>query len=592
MAGQAAAASPQKQYTHREVLEVMAGLMLAMLTSMLSTSVVGTALPTIVGELGGQDQYSWVASATILTMTVSTPLWGKLSDVFGRKRLFQVALAVFVGASLAAGLSQNMGQLIAGRALQGVGAGGLGALAQVILGDIVSPRERGRYSGYMGAVFGVSTVAGPLLGGFLVDAEMLGWRWCFYVGVPLAVVAAVVVQKVLKLPHVKRDTRIDIWGATTITASATSLMLLLTLGGTQFAWNSPWTYALAAASLVSLALAVLAERTAGNPILPPRLFRNRTFILTSLGSLFVGVAMFGAMIYLPQYLQVVQGMSPTDSGLMTLPMVITLFLSGVISGKTVTRTGRWKIFPVVGMLLVTIGLFLLSRLHVDSGPWIIGLDMAVLGTGLGLTMQTLILAAQNGAEVRDMASTTSGVSFFRSLGGAIGVAGFGAILTNRLYAEMPAGSARPSLGSPDEIQALPEPVKHLVLEAFTRGLETVFLVGAPIALLGFLAVVFLKELPLRGGATPPPAAPPPGRDDLVLAGLLLELVAQRVERVNGRPSALLTAVAKMAPPDDRTEKERARAVAREVLRPTSRALIAQAAPPAPAKDLVTGGIPQ
>ncbi|WP_219550739.1 MDR family MFS transporter [Nonomuraea harbinensis] len=591
LAGQAAAASPQKQYTHREVLEVMAGLMLAMLTSMLSTSVVGTALPTIVGELGGQDQYSWVASATILTMTVSTPLWGKLSDVFGRKRLFQVALAVFVGASLAAGLSQNMGQLIAGRALQGVGAGGLGALAQVILGDIVSPRERGRYSGYMGAVFGVSTVAGPLLGGFLVDAEMLGWRWCFYVGVPLAVVAAVVVQKVLKLPHVKRDTRIDIWGATTITAGATSLMLLLTLGGTQFAWNSPWTYALAAVSLVSLALAVLAERTAGNPILPPRLFRNRTFILTSLGSLFVGVAMFGAMIYLPQYLQVVQGMSPTDSGLMTLPMVITLFLSGVISGKTVTRTGRWKIFPVVGMLLVTIGLFLLSRLHVDSSPWVIGLDMAVLGTGLGLTMQMLILAAQNGAEVRDMASTTSGVSFFRSLGGAIGVAGFGAILTNRLYAEMPAGSARPSLGSPDEIQALPEPVKHLVLEAFTRGLETVFLVGVPIALLGFLAVVFLKELPLRGGATPPPAAPPPSRDDLVLAGLLLELVAQRVERVNGRPSALLTAVAKMAPPDDRTEKERARAVARDVLRPTSRALIAQA-PPAPAKDLVTGGIPQ
>ncbi|MFG1947362.1 MDR family MFS transporter [Nonomuraea sp. NPDC048826] len=591
MAGQATAAGPQKQYTHREILEVMAGLMLALLTSMLSTSVVGTALPTIVGELGGQDQYSWVASATILTMTVSTPLWGKLSDLFGRKRLFQVALGVFVAASLAAGLSQNMGQLIAGRALQGIGAGGLSALAQVILGDIVSPRERGRYSGYIGAVFGVSTVAGPLLGGFIVDASWLGWRWCFYVGVPLAIIAAVVIQKVLKLPRVKRDTRVDIWGATTITTSATALMLLLTLGGTEFAWNSPWTYFLAAISLFSLAMAVLAERTAGNPILPPRLFRNRTFVLTSVASLFVGVAMFGAMIYMPQFLQVVQGMSPTDSGLMTLPMVVTLFLSSVVSGKIVTRTGRWKIFPVAGLLLVAVGLFLLSRLHVDSGPVLIGVDLAVLGVGLGLSMQMLILAAQNGAEIRDMASTTSGVSFFRSLGGAVGVAGFGAILTNRLNSELPA-TGGPALGSPDAIQALPEPVKHVVLEAFTRGMETVFLVGVPIALLGFLAVVFLKELPLRGGATPPPAAPPPGKDDLVLAGLLLELVAQRVERADGRPSALLAAVARMAPPDDRTESERARAVARDVLRPTSRALIAQAAPAPPAKELVTEGIPQ
>lgn len=575
-----------KQFTHREILKVMSGLMLALLTSMLSTSVVGTALPTIVGELGGQDQYSWVASATILTMTVSTPLWGKLSDLYGRKRLFQLALAVFVLASLAAGLSQNMGQLIAGRALQGVGAGGLSALAQVIMGDIVSPRERGRYSGYIGAVFGVSTVAGPLLGGFLVDAEWLGWRWCFYVGVPLAVVAALVIQRVLTLPQVKRDTRVDVWGATTITAAATALMLLLTLGGTEFAWHSPWTYTLAAVGLLSLGLAVLAERAAGNPILPPRLFRNRTFVLASLGSLFVGVAIFGAMIYLPQYLQVVHGMSPTGSGLMTLPLVITLFLSSVISGKIVTRTGRWKVFPVTGMLLVTAGMFLLSRLHVDSDRWVIGTDMAVLGTGLGLTMQMLILAAQNGVEIRDMASATAGVSFFRSLGGAVGVAGFGAILTNRLNAALPASGPRPSLGSPEAIHALPEPAKHLVLEGFSRGLETVFLVGVPVALLGFLTVVLLKELPLRGGTTPPLS-----RDDLMLAGLLLELVAQRVERAGDRPSALVTAVAKMAPPDDRTEKERARAVARDVLRPTSRALLERAAPP-PAKDLVTGGKPQ
>ncbi|WP_436975678.1 MDR family MFS transporter [Nonomuraea angiospora] len=595
-----AAAPARRQYTHREILEVMSGLMLAMLTSMISTSVVGTALPTIVGELGGQDQYSWVASATMLTMTVSTPLWGKLSDLFGRKLLFQTALGLFVAASLVAGLSQNMGQLIAARAVQGLGVGGLSALAQVILGDIVSPRERGRYSGYMGAVFGISTVAGPLLGGFLVDTDWLGWRWCFYVVVPFALVSFIVIQKVLKLPKIKRSTSIDIWGATTITASASALMLLLTLGGVEFEWNSLWTYFLAALSLLMLALAVLSERTARNPILPPRLFRNRTFVLTGLASLFVGMAMFGAMIYLPQYLQIVKGLSPTESGLMTLPMVVALFLAGVISGKIVTQTGRWKIFPVVGLLVVAVGLFLLSRLHVDSSEWLIGFDVAVLGTGLGLSMQMLILAAQNGSELRDMASTTSGVSFFRSLGGAVGVAAFGAILTNRLKDEiadmlraahivLPGGS-NVKLGSPSAIQQLPAPIKNIVLEAFTRGLETVFMVGVPIALLGFVATIFLKELPLRGSSTPAPAPNPLSKDDLVLAGLLLELIAQRIERTNGQPSALLTAVAKMAPPDDRPERERARSVAKNVLRPTSRALIAQAAPPQ--KDLVSGGISQ
>ncbi|MFC7590983.1 MDR family MFS transporter [Nonomuraea antimicrobica] len=579
----------------------MSGLMLAMLTSMISTSVVGTALPTIVGELGGQDQYSWVASATMLTMTVSTPLWGKLSDLFGRKLLFQTALGLFVAASVVAGLSQNMGQLIAARAIQGLGVGGLSALAQVILGDIVSPRERGRYSGYMGAVFGISTVAGPLLGGFIVDADWLGWRWCFYVVVPFALVSFVVIQKVLKLPKVKRSTSIDIWGATTITASASALMLLLTLGGTEFEWNSVWTYLLAALALLMLALAVLSERTARNPILPPRLFRNRTFVLTSLASLFVGMAMFGAMIYLPQYLQIVKGLSPTNSGLMTLPMVVALFLAGVISGKIVTQTGRWKVFPVAGLLIVAAGLFLLSKLHVDSSEWLIGFDVAVLGIGLGLSMQMLILAAQNGSEPRDMASTTSGVSFFRSLGGAVGVAAFGAILTNRLKDEMAQmlqaanisvpGGSDVKLGSPAAIQQLPEPIKNIVLEAFTRGLETVFLVGVPIALLGFVATLFLKELPLRGATTPAaPAAQPLSKDDLVLAGLLLELVSQRIERVNGERSALLSAVARMAPPDERTERERARSVVHDVLRPTSRALIAQATPPQ--KDLVTGGISQ
>ncbi|WP_113701617.1 MDR family MFS transporter [Nonomuraea lactucae] len=506
---------PRQYYSHREILEVMSGLMLAMLTSMISTSVVTTALPTIVGELGGQEHYSWVASATMLTMTVSTPVWGKLSDLFGRKPMFQTALGLFVAASLVAGLSQDMGQLIAARAVQGLGVGGLSALAQVILGDIVSPRERGRYSGYMGAVFGIATVAGPLLGGFLVDADGLGWRWCFYVVVPFAAIAFAVVQRVLRLPRVKRDTSIDIWGATTITGAATALMLLLTLGGRQFPWNSPWTYALGAAGLVMLALAVVAERAARAPILPPRLFRNRTFVLTGVASLFVGMAMFGAMIYLPQYLQIVKGLSPAHSGLMTLPMVLALFVSAVVSGRIASRTGRWKLFPAAGLLIVATGQYLLSRLGMNAGEWLIGLYVGVLGIGLGLTMQMLILAAQNGAEPRDMAASTSGATFFRSLGGAIGVAAFGAILVNRLDAEMadrlraaritlPGGA--PELGSPGAIQALPEPIRSIVLESFTRGLETVFLVGVPIALLGFVAVLLLRELPLRD-ADPPPKAP-------------------------------------------------------------------------------------
>lgn len=593
------AVQTQRQYSHREILEILSGLMLAMLTAMISTSVVGTALPTIVGELGGQDQYSWVATAAMLTMTVSTPLWGKLSDLYGRKLLFQTALLLFVVASLAAGLSQNMGQLIAARAVQGLGVGGLSALAQVILGDIVSPRERGRYAGYMGAVFGISTVAGPLLGGFIVDADWLGWRWCFYVCVPFAVIAFAVVQRVLRLPTVRRDTSIDIWGAFTITASASALMLLLTLGGQEFEWNSFWTYFLGATTLIMLLLAVFAERGARDPILPPRLFRNRTFVLTGLASLFVGMAMFGAMIYLPQYLQIVKGMSPTDSGLMTLPMVIALFISGVVSGKIVTNTGKWKIFPVVGLLLVAVALIMLSQLHVDSENWLIGLDVGVLGIGLGLSMQMLILAAQNAAQLRDMAATTSGVSFFRSLGGAIGVAAFGAILTNRLKDELadmmraahiPATGGSTSMGTPDQIHQLQEPIRGMILEAFTRGLETVFLVGVPIALLGFVAVLFLKELPLRANQAPPAGPKPLSKDDLVLAGLMLELIAQRVERVNGGQSALLSAVARMAPPDGRTERERARSVAETVLRPTSRALITQAAPTD--KSLVAGGVAQ
>ncbi|MEW2358133.1 MFS transporter [Spirillospora sp. NPDC029432] len=508
------------RYTHRQIMEILAGLMMAMLTSMISTSVVGTALPTIVGELGGQDQLSWVASATLLTMTASTPLWGKLSDIFGRKLMFQSALLIFVLASVAAGASQDIGQLITARAFQGLGVGGLSALAQVIIGDVVEPRQRGRYAGYMGAVFGISTVAGPLLGGFLVDADSLGWRWCFYVCVPLAVIAFIVIQKVLKLPRVKRDTRLDVFGAFTITGAASLVMLLLSLGGKEFEWNSAWTYGMIAGAVVLVILAVFAERGARDPILPPRLFRNPTFLLTSFGSLCIGIAMFGAMIYLPQFLQIVKGMSPTESGLMTLPLVGAMFVTSTVSGQLVTRTGRWKIFPVVGLACVAVALFMLSRLHTDSSNLVIGVDMAVLGFGMGLTLQILILAAQNAAAPADLAATTSGVSFFRNLGGAMGVAAYGAILSNRLAAEMEdrlsaAGVKAPpgdsgALGSPDQIHALPQPFQGIVLESFTKALEMVFLVGMPIAVLGLIAVLALKEIPLRGSSGRGAAAPAAG----------------------------------------------------------------------------------
>ncbi|GAA3803026.1 MDR family MFS transporter [Sphaerisporangium flaviroseum] len=501
----------RRTYTHIEIMKIMSGLLLALLTSMISTSVVATALPTIVGEFGAQEQLSWVASATLLTMTASTPLWGKLSDLFGRKRMFQLALGLFVAGSMVAGLSQSMGMLIAARAVQGLGTGGLSALTQVILGDVVEPRERGRYSGYIGAVFGVSTVGGPLVGGFLVDTSWLGWRWCFYVCVPLAIVAFAVIQRVLRFDHDPRDARIDWWGAFTLTGGASALMLLLSFGGHEFAWNSPWTYGLGGVVLVLFGLSIMAERRAADPILPPRLVRDRTFVLAGAASLLVGVSMFGILIYLPQYLQIVKGMSPTMSGIMTTPLVVSLLVSSVGCGRIVTRTGRWKIFPAAGLLLVATGMAVLSLLHSDSGHWVIGAAIAIVGTGMGLTMQVLILAAQNAAQPRDMAVTTSGISFFRNLGGAVGVAALGAVLANRVRDEMsgmlaaahlavPGGEGL-SLGTPEAIGRLPPAIQHIVIEAFTRAMQSVFLASVPAAVLGFVAVLFLRELPLRSSRT-------------------------------------------------------------------------------------------
>lgn len=504
----------QRSYTHREILEILSALIMASLTSAVTMSVVGTALPTIVGELGGQDQLSWVAASTLLTSTASTPLWGKLSDRLGRKLLIQLALAIFVLSSIAAGFASGMGELIAARALQGLGSGGLMALTQVILGDVIAPRERGRYAGYMGAAFGVSTVAGPLLGGFLVDTDWLGWRWCFWVSVPLAVVAFGIIQRVLKLPrrHTTREP-IDWAGAGLLTGGTTALMLLLTLGGKEFAWTSAWSWGLGIGSAAAFGLAIVAERYAADPILPPRLFGDHTFNLTTIANFMLGMSMFGALIFVPQYLQIVKGMSPTMSGLMTLPMVFGMLGSSIVSGQIVTKTGRWKVFPVIGLVLVALVMGWMSRLHVGTSQLMIGIELALLGIGLGLTMQTLILAVQNAVDRSDLAVATSSATYFRSLGGAVGVAAFGAILSNRLVTELTsllaaahvkagAMAGNTKLGTPDAIHHLPGPIRDMVLEAFTRALDTVFLVGVPGAVVALGAVILLRELPLRSSAAP------------------------------------------------------------------------------------------
>jgi EmrB/QacA subfamily drug resistance transporter len=504
--------------THRQILTVLTGLMLGMLVAALSQTIVATALPTIVGDLGGQNELAWVVSATLLTSTASTPIWGKLSDLYGRKIMFQSAIGLFLVASLGAGFAQNMGQLIGIRAVQGLGVGGLMALSQAIIGDVVSPRERGRYQGYIGSVFGLATVAGPLLGGFLV--EHLSWRWTFWVGIPVGIAALVVTERVLRFPFPRRQHAIDWLGAFFIVASVGTLLLMLSLAGKNFAWNSAWTYGLVAVSLLMLAAAIWQERRAAEPIMPPHLFRNHTFVITSLAGLIVGVAMFGAIIFLPQYLQIVKGESPTVSGLLTLPLVIGLLITSIGSGLIITRTGRYKIFPIVGLLVAAAGLALLSRLQVHTSLVVASGYMLVTGLGIGMVMQVLVLAAQNAVGQRDLGVATSGATFFRSMGGAIGVAVFGALLSHRLVSTIPAALARVGVppsqlakvgagansATPAQIGALPEPIHTAVITGFAEAIQTAFLAAVPFALAGFIVVLFLREHPLRQHAlTAPPS---------------------------------------------------------------------------------------
>ncbi|WP_017603079.1 MDR family MFS transporter [Nocardiopsis alkaliphila] len=521
---------PTPEYPSRKVVRrVMVGLLLAMLTSMLTNSIIGTALPTIMGELGGQDRLAWVATAALLTMTASTPVWGKLSDLWGRKLLFQIALGIFIVASLAAGFAQDVDWLIAARALQGLGVGGLATLPNIILGDVVSPRERGRYSGLIGMVFGVSTVLGPLVGGFLVDSP-LGWRWCFLITVPLAVVAFTVIQFMFRMPFTpRRKAPVDWLGAALIFSAASTVIVLLSLGGTQIPWDSPAAYVMGTAAVSLIIAAFLVERRAAEPIIPTRLFRDRTFVLASAGSVTVGMMMFGLIIYMPQYLQMVHGMSPTVSGLMTLPLVGCFLLTSIGSGYAISGTGRWKVYPVVGMVLCVLGFTVLSMAQVDPGLTTVIVGQMFVGLGFGLNMQILLLATQSALPLKDMASGTASVTFFRNLGGAMGVAAFGAVMVSRLNDRIASASAEaeaalaadsangagskveePSIGleeaaesaqgSPELVHSLPEPVREIVVGAFDHAMQGVFVAGVPLAVIGLIAVCFMRGVPLRGGS--------------------------------------------------------------------------------------------
>ncbi|MBO9521670.1 MAG: MFS transporter [Nocardioidaceae bacterium] len=493
--------------THREILEALSGLLLAMFVAMLSSTVVSNALPRIVTDLhGSQSGYTWVVVATLLTMTASTPIWGKLADLFDKKLLVQSALVIYVVGSLVAATAPSMGVLIGARAFQGLGVGGLTALVQVVIASMVPPRERGRYSGYIGAVFAIATVSGPLIGGLLVDIPGLGWRSCFYVGIPIAALAFVVLQKTLHLPVVRREqARIDFLGAGLIAGGVSTLLIWVSLAGNDFAWASATSYVLVGLGLLLLAVAVYVEaRVAAEPIIPIRLFADRTMSLAVIASVFVGIAMFGATVYLSQYFQIARGMTPTHAGLMSIAMVGGLLVSSIVSGRVITATGRWKRFLVGGMVLVVIGLGLLGTIDDTTPLVVVGLFMAVVGIGLGSTMQNLVLAVQNNVPQSELGVASSTVNFFRSMGGSIGVSALGALLSAQVADKVTIGLAKLGIATdahqsheiPD-LSALPGPVRGVFEHAFGTSTGELFLVAAPLALIALVAVLFIREVPLR-----------------------------------------------------------------------------------------------
>ncbi|XTZ17799.1 MDR family MFS transporter [Micromonospora echinospora] len=491
--------------SRREVLQALSGLMVGLFVSILASTVVANALPRIIADLhGSQTVYTWIVTTELLAMTATVPLWGKMADLYSRKLLIQLSLGLFVMGSLVAGLTPNVEILLVSRIIQGIGAGGMTALATIVMAAMIPPREMGRYAGIFGAVFGVGTIAGPLIGGVLVDTSWLGWRWCFLIGVPFSILSIVLLQRTLHLPVVRREVRIDWAGAFLITTGVSTLLVWSSLAGQRFAWASGWTALMVVGGLALLAAAVFVESRASEPIIPLDLFRNRTVSLTTVASILVGVAMFGGTVFLSQYFQISLGKSPTVAGLMSLPMIFGLLVSSTVAGQLITKYGRWKGFLVGGGVTMTLGMLLLGTIDAHTNILLLSVYMAVLGIGVGMLMQNLVLAAQNDVPAHELGAATSALTFFRSMGGAIGVSALGAVLANRITALMTeklgplaAGGTSGSTHEVPDMSALPGPVRQIVQEVYGTATAELFLIGAPIALLALVAVLFIKEKPLH-----------------------------------------------------------------------------------------------
>ncbi len=511
-------AEPSQEVKPRSVRVVLMALMIAMLLAMLDNMIIGTAMPTIVGELGGLEHLSWVVTAYTLATAASTPIWGKIGDMYGRKGAFLTSIVIFLIGSALSGMAQTMGQLIGFRAVQGLGAGGLMVGVMAIIGDLIPPRERGKYQGMMAGVMALAMIGGPLVGGTITDH--MGWRWSFYINLPLGAVALAMVTAVLHLPKAaeRQRPKIDYLGAALLTVAITSTVLVTTWGGNEYAWASAQILGLAGAGVLSTAAFLYVETRAAEPVMPLHIFRSRNFTLMSVIGFLVGFAMFGGVLYLPLFQQSVQGASATNSGLLLLPMLLSMMAVSLIAGRVTTNSGRYKIFPIVGGGLMVVGMFLLATMDTGTTRLVSGLYMAVLGAGLGFLMQITMLVAQNSVEMKDMGVASSSATLFRTLGGSFGVALMGSLFTSQVTDTMSdrlgpeaAGAAGSAQLDAASLAKLPEAVREAYQYAVAAGTHSAFLLGAGVAVLGFLAAWFVREVPLRGAGPAPAEAPADGR---------------------------------------------------------------------------------